>query len=323
MNNSLQVYSLLDIKNIIFNGFNYELNKTVVDTIALLSSKVGSPSYIKTPTFQKKENNEITNDNQEYLSNKKKKKKNNEITNDDEWFRQPSFKPTTIEQKHGIDARIDIIRSHLNKMSTKNYIESKDNILNEIGQIIEENNEDSVIINENLNKIGTQIFQIASTNRFYSQVYADLYAELILKYECMRQIFELSFDKFISLFDNVKYCDPEEDYDEFCKNNKDNEKRKALSSFFVNLTKKDIIEKNTLINVLSNLLSQFNNLINQENKQHEIDELSENINILYNLELLNNCSIDDIQKNIKQISTYKIKNFKSLTNKSVFKFMDM
>jgi len=323
MNNSLQVYSLLDIKNIIFNGFNYELNKTVVDTIALLSSKVGSPSYIKTPTFQKKENNEITNDNQEYLSNKKKKKKNNEITNDDEWFRQPSFKPTTIEQKHGIDARIDIIRSHLNKMSTKNYIESKDNILNEIGQIIEESNEDSVIINENLNKIGTQIFQIASTNRFYSQVYADLYAELILKYECMRQIFELSFDKFISLFDNVKYCDPEEDYDEFCKNNKDNEKRKALSSFFVNLTKKDIIEKNTLINVLSNLLSQFNNLINQENKQHEIDELSENINILYNLELLNNCSIDDIQKNIKQISTYKIKNFKSLTNKSVFKFMDM
>jgi hypothetical protein len=322
MNNSPQVYSLSDINHIIFNGFNYELNKTIVDTISLLSSKVGSPSYIKTPTFQKKENN-VTNNNQEDLSNKKKKKKNNEITNDDEWFRQPSFKPTTIEQKQGIDARFDIIRSHLNKMSTKNYIDSKNNILNEIDQIIEESNEDSVIINENLNKIGTQIFQIASTNRFYSQVYADLYAELILKYECMRQIFELSFDKFISLFDNVKYCDPEEDYDEFCKNNKDNEKRKALSSFFVNLTKKNIIEKNTLINVLSNLLSQFNDLINQENKQHEIDELSENINILYNLELLNNCNISNIQENIKQIATYKIKNFKSLTNKSVFKFMDM
>ena len=68
-------------------------------------------------------------------------------------------------------------------------------------------------------------------------------------------------------------------------------------------------------------------LIKQDNKKNEVDEMSENIAILYNKELFNGCDqkIDD--KNFMETITIfahsKVKSYASLSNKSIFKFMDM
>jgi hypothetical protein len=93
-----------------------------------------------------------------------------------------------------------------------------------------------------------------------------------------------------------------------------------------------IIEEKKIKTITRNLLAQIYNFINEENKKNEADELTENVAILYKKELykddddsddyekINGHTISDI---IEIIANSKVKNFKSLTNKTLFKFMDM
>ena len=175
--------------------------------------------------------------------------------------------------------------------------------------------------------VSTSIFDIASNNRFYSKLYADLYTELIHKYEIMNTIFESNLSKFLELFQKIEYVDSSKDYNRFCEINKDNEKRKALSAFFVNLTHTGIISQDKLFELTGDLLNQLIILIEQTDKKNEVDEISENIGILYNKKLFNKCTVQIQEMTILQIITKlsksKVKTFPSLTNKSIFKFMDI
>jgi hypothetical protein len=321
-------YSLQEFNDIAFNGFNFELPSDAVNIISELTLQVGSPSYIKTPIFQKR-NQPVTNNQTKEKDNKKKKNKNMEVLNDDDWESIRTFQTTKIEQKVGVDAQIDIIRLHINKMSDKNYIDMRNKIIEVIEKIIKEISEN----NDEINRVSSIIFDIASTNRFYSKNYADLYSDLINNYESMKRVFEDNFNKFISLFNNIEYVEPNEDYDKFCKINKDNEKRKALSSFFVNLMKNGIITRDKIVKIIENLLNQLLNYISENNKKNEVDEITENISILYSGDLFNEDNIEEdfeidikgmnISETVNKLANSKVKDYKSLTNKSIFKYMDM
>lgn len=314
-------YTLQDFNNIIFDGFDFKLPDETINLISLLALEVGSPSYIKTPIFKKRDSaSKIDN----IKDKRKKKSKVTEVLNDDDWETLRTFHTTKIDQKEGIDIQIDEIRSHLNKISDKNYQDLKDKIFKVIDTLIEKN-----ISNENMLLVSSSIFEIASTNRFYSKLYADLYCELINKYEMMNMVFENSFNSFLEVFDSIEYVEPEKDYDLFCKINKNNEKRKALSLFFVNLTINGIITKDKLIIVICNLFNQVINFINIENNKNVVDELTENIAILCsNKKNLENSNIKlnndlTIEKTIQKFAHSKIKTYPSLSNKSIFKYMDM
>ena len=110
---------------------------------------------------------------------------------------------------------------------------------------------------EEIQLVGISIFEIASNNRFYSKLYADLYGQLIHKYEFMNTIVEENFNKFLELFKNIEYVDSTKDYTKFCKINKDNEMRKALGAFFVNLTHNNIISYEKLFGLTYYLLEQL------------------------------------------------------------------
>ena len=183
---------------------------------------------------------------------------------------------------------------------------------------------------EEILRFGTSIFEIASTNRFYSKLYADLYAELISNFDIMREVFYNSFDTFLEMFNKIEYIDPAVDYDKFCKINKDNEKRKALSAFFVNLMMNKVISEEQIVILLKNLLTQIHSFISIENKKNEVDELTENIAILYKKDIFQNNKYLDCQVGgvlipqlIVKFANSKSKDYLSLTNKSIFKFMDI
>ena len=320
-------YTLNDFNTIINNGFDYELPQDILKIISSLASEVGSPNYIKTPNFQKKEPKNISNDNKlnsdiNSSSSNLKRKKNNknatEILNDEIWETMRSFQVTKIEQKQGVDAQIVIIRSHLNKLTDKNYLDMRLKIF----EIIES------IPKEEIVKVSLIIFDIASTNRFYSKLYADIYSELIDSCLLMREVVDESLSKFSGLFNEIQYVDPSVDYDKFCEINKHNEKRKSLATFFLNLMINNVISKEKIVQIMKVLLEQISSLILQENKKNEVDELAENISILFKKELyendnnnlINGCSIIEA---INKIANSKVKDYKSLTNKTVFKFMDM
>ena len=298
----LTIYSHQDFQNIIFDGFQFSLPEETIVLINELASRVGAPTYIKTPIFKKKEVT-IT-----------------PPTAIETWEKVRSFKTTKIEQKKGIDSKIDMIRFHLNKITDKNYIDCHNKIVDLLNELIENN-----ITDEHLMRICVHIFDIASNNRFYSKLYADLYSDLITRFDIMKTIFNNSFNSFMELFNHVEYIDPSVNYDAFCKNNKDNECRKSLSTFILNLMNNNIISREKVINLLSQLLSQVQEFIFLENKKNEVDELTENIALLFKAELVADLMIGDVSfMNILQnLAKSKMKSYPSLSNKSIFKYMDL
>jgi len=319
---ALLKYSLKDFTNINFEGFDFALPENTIALISELALEVGSPSYIKTPVFQKRDSS-LKNGNGS-VNKKKRGNKVMEVLNDEDWETLRTFQTTKLEQKVGLDAQVDLIRSYLNKISEKSYSEMKVKINEILDQILSEN-----VSNEDMLRVSTIIFEIASTNRFFSKLYADLYSELINKYEVMKEIFIKCFYSFMDLFNNIEYVDADKDYNGFCKNNKDNERRKALSSFFVNLMKNGVICEKDLKGLFCKLLRQLVSFIDEENKKNIVDELTENIALLYDKNLFNGSEEEykingaSVLETITMLANSKVKTRQSLSNKSIFKFMDM
>lgn len=324
-------YTLEQIEDIVFKGFDYRVPDDVMEKISNLAIQVGSPDYVKTPVFKKRENPMKVEPNTTSLpikDNSKKRKGNKamEVLNDEDWETIKTFQTTKIVTKTGIDADFSSIRAMINKMTDKNYTDLKNKII-EVIEKLEAENSQSV-----LSEIGANIFEIASSNRYYSKIYADLYSDLSSKFQFIKTMYEDNFNKFADLFNNIEYVDANENYDKFCEINKTNEKRKSLAAFYINLMCCGVIPKQEIILITRNLLAKVYEYIYIENKKNEVEELTEIIAILYKKDLYDDYDEDNdyeqiegftINEIIEKIARSKVKDYKSLTNKSLFKFMDL
>ena len=326
-------YTLAEIGEIIFNGFDYEIPESILKQISVLSKQVGSPDYVKTPIFKKREinivNNEFTQQHQSNTHNNppKKNKKNREASaDDDDW--NNNFQTTKIKSNIGIKADFDNIRSFINKITDKNYDDMRNKIINTIEKMVSENTDLDYLC-----EIGINIFDIASSNRYFSKIYAELYSDLSSKFDFIKNNYKENLHRFTELFNNIEYVNPNDNYDKFCEINKINEKRKSLASFYVNLMNCGIIPKMDIILITRNFLALIVEFMLLENKKNEVDELTETIVILYNKKLYHNELYDkingpdncnyDINELVEKLAKSKVKDYKSLTNKSLFKFMDL
>ena len=193
-------YNLSDVENILKNGFDYQLPEETYKIIQSISEKVGAPSYNKTPNFRKRDFNRN-------LSGKKKKSKSFEISAAD-WESIRDFKTTEIKKKEGVDQHIDKIRRALNKMTDDSYDSTLSDVLQTLEEVINENGlgEKDIVKDKDeteeygdkiLLKISTTIFDIASQNKFYSALYANLYSELTKRFDVMQDIFMRSYSTFV------------------------------------------------------------------------------------------------------------------------------
>jgi len=270
--------------------------------------------------------------------------RNQQIPNS-EWDTILSFQKTEIKKKEGIELSIDNIRSFLNKLTDKTYATMLTNILKEISSLFEvcvnetseEHNTETV-----MNRVASSIFATASSNAFYSEIYARLFQDLMAKehepghsqYAVFRNVFEQNLASFMSLFDSIEYCDPKKNYDKFCDINKANEKRKAMSLFIVNLMKIGIVEKSQVLALMKQIQELMYSNIRQEGKTNEVDELAENLFIMikHGHATLKDPGTNDAEtielfttrvEQITEISKMKIKSKPSITNKTIFKHLDM
>lgn len=321
-------YSLEQIENIIFNGFDYQIPEETMETISNLALQVGSPNYDRTPIFKKRENPMKVDPAvapQKDYGKKRRGNKAMEILNDDDWDSIRTFQTTKIEAKSGIEGDFDSIRSFINKMTDKNYIDIRNKIVEVIDKIVAENSE------ADLSAIGANIFEVASSNRFCSKNYADLYSDLSDKYAFIKNKCQENLEQFIGLFNNIEYVDPNENYDRFCEINKINEKRRSLAAFYINLMNNGIVSKTEIMLITRNLLANVYEFISVDNKKNEVEELTETIALLYRKDLYEDDDGDDyeqingytINEIIERIANSKVKDYKSLTNKALFKFMDL
>lgn len=247
------------------------------------------------------------------------KKHSNKKLSTDNWNNVKNFKPTTFVKKEGLDKNINIIRINLNKITNKNYDILSVRILDEI-DIIHENNV------EHFKTIKKLFIDTVCNVNIYSEIYVMLYRSIIEKYD--NTLFNIN-DDYTVLKDellNIKVIDSKMNYDDFCKNNKNNERKRNLSLFYINLMKQELFPKEDIINlILDNQTYNFN-MINAINNSDIVDEICENLFILIK-NAFDYIRDDDkysvIYNNVVSITKLKKSENNSLTTKSKFKHMDL
>ncbi len=295
-----KIYSKREIAEI-SNTLEMNLPKDVINIINFIAHKVGAPSYRKTPNF-KKQNRNV-----------------DKITGDD-WAAIRNFKKTIINtNKEGILKNIDDIRCLLNKITDKSYESIKTDIFSKM-----EESKSRFTLDE-FKKIGELIFSIGSKNKFCSHLYAKLYEQLSKKYDVFHKISDENYETYGKIFDEFKYVNEDEDYNLYCDYNKENENRKSMSLFFVNLMKYNVFENHQIMSLITKLINSIEENIMIEDKKEIIEETVANLFIFISnskdeLNLSNNNSV---MNHIKKMTTVNKKDCKSLTTKTIFKYMDL
>jgi len=272
--------------------------------ITFLAAKVGAPTYSRTPNF------------------KRVRKDRKYKCTPENWEAMRNFKATTIiKETEGVGKLIDDIILLLNKITRANY----DDMSAAIVQIMVEV-KSSEHTEGDLLKLGEAIFNIGSSNEFYSKLYASLYHDLIKSFPFMKDICLKNFTSFLELFANIENGDPEKDYDNFCRINKENAKRRAIAQFFVNLMLNDIIATDSMIIFVLNLLEKHRTFMKKEGVKSIVDEISENLFILVTSGKTYLSGVeawDSIIDYTKEIAALKASTYPSLSNKTIFKCMDI
>lgn len=306
-------YTLDDFYKINAQGFNVVLPQSVVDKINDLVKHVGSPNYIRTPIFHKPPKINTSN-------KKRKERDSKQIINTQEIWDKMSKK--NIAENTTDEISVHNLRTHLNKLTDKNINDVTVKITNMLDTIIEQNN------NEMLETITKSIFDIASSNKFLSGVYADLYSILYTKYEVTHKHLEKNYETFMDNFKHINYVSPEEDYDAFCKINKENDKRRSLTTFYLNLYCVGVFPIERIEKLLVNIFNMLIKFIQIPDKLAEVEEYTENIAILYrhDLEYSSKCLLSNgksIRDTVIWLANTKKNTYPSLASKPIFKFMDI
>jgi len=355
MTTKLLTYTLSDFQRIRTDGFDYELDLKTIELIQSIEKEVESRvGYSKPQTstlpvvFNKRDTKVGSTPSQQQAGGtfdgfdtkkKKSKKFNVEVKGDDCWksSRETENDETTVFKTIKIihnteDVNIDAIRSMFNKISDKSYMDCRTKIVETIEHIISNKPDD-------LPRVTDVIFEIASNNRYCSKLYSDMFSELITLFLPIRKSFdfEVVSKNYIGLFDGIEDADPSVDYQKFVDLNTASEKRKSLSNFMVHLMNNLIIPKESIFNLLCELFLKLSPAISDATRVKEVDELTENIAVLLHETLFVMAKNPEkqiydprditnpvtVMEFVQVLSQCKPRQFAGLTNKSIFKFMDI
>jgi len=250
----------------------------------------------------------------------------------EKWDDRSAFKTTQVipVEKSGVEKWLQEIRTGLNKLSAKNYDSQKYDIIQSILKCIESEDQTDENKKENLRTIATAIFNIASTNKFYSEMYAKLYKELIEVNIIFQEILLVHVSNYANSVKEIEYFNPENDYEKYCVNNKVNDARKATAVFLVHLIKEEVLPVLRVLNIIVAFQTLVLEYVEQEEKINEVDEITEILFLLIKegKSMYDVCQGEYIWKfvikqNIDLLSKYSKKDKKSLSSRAIFKYKDM
>ena len=162
----MATYSLSNYSNIIkMEEFSYELPPSLVTNInnicttLNLNQKITQTEYVNVPTEENPFKNLVS-----VVNSQSKKEKEDKRTS------------------------LDKIKLYLNQLSNTNYVDLRVKIMDELHSVeAVENEQNENEQNENehniKNKISETIFNLSSSNMFYSAIFAELYSDLIYEFD--------------------------------------------------------------------------------------------------------------------------------------------
>lgn len=240
--------------------------------------------------------------------------------NDADWETMRSFKSTKIESKTGIEKTVNDIRIALNKMSAANYEKQKNAVLGFVGSVADSSEED-------IRRISKAIFDITSTNKFYSEIYANMYKELIGVNGAFRKLLDEFVDGFTNMDSAPVYVDPDQDYDGFCVYSKACDVRKSTSTFLVNCLKIELVDPGQIVAILSRFMEYVDANKRSDGFAKFIEEVIENVYIIASLcadELSKTADWNNIVlPTLKRLVAEKNEGHASLSSRATFKCMDL
>jgi len=336
MTSQMQKFTLQQVNAIMFAGFPYKIPDDTINMFNYFTEHVGSTAFINDNIFHKREHidegSSTGSDGYKSVDKRKRRGNKNMEMSGEDWDTIRSFQATKIEQKTGLNAAIDKLRLAMSKLSKEKYVINRDQIMSALNEIMEIQPNVEILTNT----VGNLLFDMTITNKTLLKLYTDLYTELIGTYSWLKTLIDQRFSSYMDLFKDMQYFDPDKNYDKFCDMNVINEKRKMTSQFFVWLSLNGVIPRLSVYELLITLLRMMAEYINQADKKFEVDELTENMAILFNKEIMDaveksaNYVADDYLINgkpmieiITKFAKSKAKDFKSLSNKSIFKCMDL
>lgn len=237
--------------------------------------------------------------------------RNKKNYNNLQWQSIRNFQKTKIVKN---DLDFDI-RNILNKITDNNYDSQKNELINIIDNISKDDNYE-----KNLNNIYNIITDIIKNNIYFSFIFAKLCRDLFnvnnfFLEKVVQDGKELS--NYLLLIENSK---DKNNYNNLCNHNKNNDQKKSILLFFVNIFKNDTENFNILIEILDKILENFEENIKKLEEKENNEDLIELLFII----MTNTDELDyKYKKKLIEISNYKIKNYSGLSNKIIFKIMDI
>ena len=318
----MATYSLSNYSNIIkMEEFSYELPPSLVTNInnicttLNLNQKITQTEYVNVPTEENPFKNLVS-----VVNSQSKKEKEDKRTS------------------------LDKIKLYLNQLSNTNYVDLRVKIMDELHSVeAVENEQNENEQNENeqniKNKISETIFNLSSSNMFYSAIFAELYSDLIYEFDWLepyyKQVFTSLHDYYVKDMKNYNQTGVSDSYDTMCDLKKLKDKRKAFTMFLWQLCickgiNNGLIDLPTVTDLLYYLLQWVHEIIlNNEDisRKYMVEELVEDIFILYTEIHKHGTFLEkwdiDIAPLVIQMASYKTKDYVNLSNKVLFKFKDL
>ena len=277
-------YNLTEFENI----GKCDLQESVISSIQALCRLVG---YVeKTPnTYINQYNSTPVTSMQQHKKPKEREvrertyKKPKESK--DEWKR-PVFKATVFGQSDETKDKINEIRVSLNKIKEENC----DDIIELIISKIEEIREvidfgDDCEITEKMQHVFDTVFMICTSNKMFSKIYAKVITSLCNKYASeFNEFFETRLATYLTTMQNIVDVDQNIDYDAFCEFSANNNTRKNITNLLCDIAKTGAYEsfqQSNLFKITEDLLAHILEIVENTEKQKEVEEISENIVIIF------------------------------------------
>jgi len=314
------MYKITDYATISSN-MTYTLPDTVLQIIKQLGVELGVSTAPLPPPADAPNN--YSGDDRNRRVNVKRGRLGNNNHSDGGWEKQIPFKTTDIAKKEGIDKLFTDIKGGLNKLSIKNY----DTIQVSVFEYIEDtfahpDCDDEIVIR----KIASLIFEVACINKTHSELYAKLYRKLVDVHPELKSPIVQFKSTYLTSFDNIVYVDPDKDYNKYCEITKENDKRKSISVFLVNLMNHKLMTEDDIIEILATIKDKVVLATDIEGQMHYVEELIEILNVYIKAAfgyLREHAGWNPIGTHIYQYSAYKAKDHLGLSSRIIFKYMDM
>lgn len=302
------------IQDFVNTGFEFKLPDEVEQIIQILESSIVPTDDNKTQPSSSSSSS----------STQQTRRKPKQVTGRvEDWNTIRSAKTVKSEVKikeEGPEKNIKDIRIALNKFSNKNAAIQKDVLVELIRKVGP----------DDMNKVTDMIFEVVSSNGFYSELYVTLYKGLVAEFPFFVEKISDVIAKYKDSFNNIVPVDPNVDYDAFCVYTKQNDLRKSMSLFIVNLIKHSVLESNDLLNIIAYLEELVLKFAEDSSNSNTIEEITENMYIMVteSKTVLKQSQLwkDELLPNIHKIATLKKSDpvkYVGMSNRAIFKFMDL